>query len=1370
MTGGRVITRTFETEATLTADSGASESPDPGPSTGGRTAAAEKAVRELLAHLNFSAGTFEPKLYANCDRAAAALDGPLLAGLSQTLDAVAGEGPVFSDVTQARRVLTLAAERVLPGYRQHHADLLAHLPEETSAQPYFVARVLEATLRGAAAESSDEAAAEAAIGELNDFLGYRPVAVLENGRRSMPFDHERHAPLPLYVAGAGVATGPYHDVLQASLELLRQTPEDLRSASYFDLDRLDVLAVDLRAHDHLHPANKRTNYMFGEWDPDTIDVGGSYRRFIVRKMILDALVDWVEREEKLDGDEAAGREERLFDAAAALVGTMLMASTISGAGPDSHDSTVSLTTLLPVVARRRDEFYELLISGASGERAARLRASAGRTRQPFGHIRQHVNMTLSRYGARQVQHRELASLYARMGFADAARQEARILPSVSMRFECEIQCRIGTVHRLVDAGTVEEAAALLPDLFELLKRGIECGALVDPWNILGFAGQFPVFSAREDAIPDPRVETLMILVEGVLNAHARTLTEAAARGSDVRQAVGEGFLAVAQWWDQFGSGVIDDLPEVVGMEAYDSATHVADALHDWREAGEASGDVSFWRDHVESFHSAHAYGPVVEALLDRRDFVAAMGLLMQWLGTVEDAGTESSRQSIFALLLRWMALVTSRPAGEVAADASPMATRTQLVTRMLAFLEANADELWGVPQLESVDLAGDADPSDWMETLDDGPDEDDTFGAAYEGVTYKDSTDDGNWGDTLGGDPGTGPGESEFEELTRRVEPRLRFLHTVGQLWQQAAVSVILDAHEGAADLADERVSAAVSGYLTQSQDWQADLVTLLKSVWEQGIDTIAGDQEANIEYDAQLQAKNYLVHQIVVTLICLRNAGRLLRCALPQSQETPKAEKFERRLTRIYRAVLHRDDEAVRAELPTLIAQLERFPLLYVPIENGGDPHQVLRVQTLQSVLRWLLRQLPARGLLRETWHLLRCAARMERNSRPPGPAITEFDRLFEISLRESLETVLSSAATWDTASPEQVATLVGELVEQYQERWLRHSRTMRLSAVDYLRVDGEAAKVAQFIGEYGGELFHASQLTLSHVRAILHHGIDWYLDYLAEFDDPVHPLRLLEDIETGKISRNDVVGVLELIYQIIVDKYDRFLEYNTTTTQSDYGEKLFCFLEFLRLESQYERDEWNLTPLVIAHEVMTRHGLDEAAALWEDEFSQRMAEQADEYPRGLRKLEGEYGMRMPAVADHLSERFIKPLAVNRMLAQVRTAVERSDEGMTSRSPQPDETAQSAFARLRDEIARYMEDRQGSGVDVPDWLQDLQDEADAADSRVLSTGDEERLGRDVRRPMSREDVSQQLERWSEPLRAAAPQDDRRRDRTRREE
>ena len=535
----------------------------------------------------------------------------------------------------------------------------------------------------------------------NDFVGYRPIAVLENGRKMEPYPHERFRPVPLYLRGAGVAHGPYEHIVERALGLLREMPPEVLAEAYFDIEMVDELAVDLRSHDHIHPANKRTNYLFGEWDPHQIDIKGRYRRFIVRKVILDALLDWAGKQKRVDP------EEILFDVSAVLCGTILMASSISGDGPDCHDSNVTLSSLLPRVARQRDEFYSRLVQTASGGRAKRLARHTKLTRQPFGHVRQALNMYLAQYGAQQVQRRQLAYLFARMGYAEASLRQASIIPCASARFECEVLCRAHTARRIVELGKLAEAARLLREAEEFLHRGIECGALVDPWNVLGFQGLFPLFSSREDSVPDQRVEMLYHIMESLLDAYTRALEEAAARGEkQISVGISTRYERLAQFWDRFGTMTVEDLPRVAAHEQLDSASHVARALAEWREAGESAGDISFWRNHVEQFQSSKAYAQVVSALLERRDRVAALGLLMQWLSQHDTVGLEAGHLSFEDVMLWWMGLVVEE-------GTSSKEDPWPLVRRMFDYLEVNAGELWQSPMFRDGVLVEDTSTGGW---------------------------------------------------------------------------------------------------------------------------------------------------------------------------------------------------------------------------------------------------------------------------------------------------------------------------------------------------------------------------------------------------------------------------------------------------------------------------------------------------------------------------------------------------------------------------------------------------------------------------------------------------------------------------------
>jgi hypothetical protein len=1314
-------------------------------------------LEAILAHLNFSGGKPDPRLLANINRIWSRLPAgnrwqSLHDELRRVVDELEGTTPVFTPADQARAVLDLALTGGLAAYREFHADLLFHLSDDDYDNPFFAGRMFEAVLSQQGPWDERDRILTGAVRHLSDFVGYRPVAVLENGRRMELYSRERIAPMPLFVAGAGVAATRYRALIERTLEFLREAPQDLLQEAYLDPDQVLEIVIDVRAHDHLHPVYKRTNYIFGEWDPHTIDTKGRYTRFVVRRIVLDAMLEWA-------NGSGGSEKERLYDAAAALCGTMLMAASVSGSGPDSHNSTVSLATLLPVIAQRRDEFYSRLTEQASGPRAKRLKKIEAETRQPFGHVRQHLNMQLAGYGALQVQRRELALMFARTGMLDAARANSRAIPAASIRMECEILCELSAAMSDLRAKRLPEAAARLQAVENLLRRGIDCGAIVDPWNILGFGAQFPLFASREDAIPDNRIESLMELMAETFGVYGKVLIDAAASGDEpLRSAVSERFEKLGNWWDQFASSVIEELPVVVGQEAWESATHVATMLSEWHTAGDAAGDVSFWKQRLDRFQSAHAFGPVVDALLGKDDDVASFALMMQWLSQLDDAGTEGPQHSLLGLLIRWMKLVTR----QAPPDAAGVANLLAKIRRLFAYMEANAGEAWGVPTVDAALSGGltqtDPDWSDEQPQPPAGPSEDDEenlFGAAFEGVTFKDSADDGQWGDTL--DEGPAQDDSGFELLSREIEPRLKFLNAVGQLWQLAAAAFAQHANSDTAHSdALARHADDVAQWRSQCRRWEAELLALMESVWTRDVDGPSGDHGDNIEFDLQLQVKYFLLNQIVVTLLSLKNAGRMLSGCLPAtgepaSDESSNEGELERSLSLIYGSVVRRDAEGVASRLPLLLRQMQKQPLLYVPFDHGGRPATILRAQTMQSVARFLLRELPRMGLLRHTWHVLNTLFKMERRWRPEGQAITEFDRLFDIALRNSVETLIRSASGWqETSTPDDdLLNAIGELLDPYQQLWMKHSRTMRLSSVDGVRLDEDWNQLYQFVEKFGRELFHASQLTLGHVRTILHNGVRWYFEYLRREEDPLKPSGLLDAIERGEIDFDDAVWCLETLYSIVVDKFDRFLEYNTTTTQSDYGEMFYTLLDFLRLEARYDRETWNLTPLVSVHDVLARQGRREAAALWADMFEAQTAELADRHLQDLRELEQQHGMRLPAIADHLQQRFYKLLRVNEMTVLIRPAMDEVRHGAV------EQPAVTELAKLTEE---YLGTSWGSGVDIPNWIRALDREA----TEVLFADDGGRPGAEAetefpRLTLTLREFRQQISEWRSTLAGPSP-------------
>src|SRR5262249_26247259 len=154
----------------------------------------------------------------------------------------------------------------------------------------------------------------------------------------------------------------------------------------------------------------------------------------------------------------------------------------------------------------RERFYKELIDKTDGDHGRRLREEATATRQPFGGARQHINQYLAGQRAMLLQRRRLALFYADLGYAAAARPPVADLGVAAVRMVTELHILLTAGQMLAAEGRLDEAINNLREAESLLKRAIACGAMVDPWNILGFQGQFPRWQALEDSVRDQRVD------------------------------------------------------------------------------------------------------------------------------------------------------------------------------------------------------------------------------------------------------------------------------------------------------------------------------------------------------------------------------------------------------------------------------------------------------------------------------------------------------------------------------------------------------------------------------------------------------------------------------------------------------------------------------------------------------------------------------------------------------------------------------------------------------------------------------------------------------------------------------------------------
>jgi hypothetical protein len=1326
-------------------------------------------VSALLGYLNFSDGRPDPRWEKQLNEAHAWLAAhganqpweDLLAWLRAGLARLKGSSAAFRDVTQAEQVLN-AVSQTLAAYRRCHADLLAHLSDAELFLPFFLARVCEAVLAQRARQGEAGADINAIVARLNDFVGYRPIAILETRPQGEPYEHERHRPVPVFLRGAGVSWGRYHDVVSRALSILKDTSPQLLAEAQFDLQLLDELAVDVRAYDHAHPVNRRPNYVFGEWDPHHLDNNGRYRRYVARKITIDALL------ERINHAEPGTPEERLLEAAAVLAGTILMAVGVSGNGPGAHDSSVSLSTLLPRIARYRDAFYDELLPRLSTNHAARLREEQALSRQPFGGARQHLNNYLGRHRALQLQQRYLSVLFAAMGYPEASRVEAERIPSVSGRLLSAILGRLTSGQLEVEHGRLADAARRLPEIEDLLHRGIACGAFADPWNILGFQGLFPLSAAREDSLRDPRLDELVQVIEQIFNLYARLISEAAAQGEKpLIEHLQDDLDRLTAWWDQFATSDVSDIRRVHGGETAASIRHVSEALLSWHVRGEGPADIAFWRTHLAGFRSPRAFALVVDTLLRKGDYRAAMALMTSWIAQVEQVPLEDGVASYHTLALRWMLALTQSddlnpeppqsPAGTPGEGARPtLDQRRELVLKFFDYLEANAEDYWQAPILD-VD-----------ETDDEEPAGKDLYGAAYEEFTYQDSTDDDQESSVDDGGPTQ---DFDLEEEADRLEKRLRFLSTLARLWQIAARFLRAKARQPQTTADPTNDHDVLTDWLTTAQERSAKLLVLLDDVHLHPLPEPTGDYDSLVEYDRHRLLKERLLFTTISSCLDMSLAVSALQGALAASSTSASQISAEENtgwqplVIELERHLFEGEPEGVRSALGLFSERFQSEPLLFTPLAEGGQPRLILRVRVAQTVLRALLANLPRLGLLRETYDLLKTARAMEqsqppaapRSANPPsasatrGRGVTEFNHFFQAAYQAVMECVIKSAASWDRddAQDDRLVLVLERLTAPFLTLWIDHSRTLQLSVLETVQGETEWRRLQEFIERYGNELFHARFMTLANLRGILHRGVGPYLDYLRDNPDPLHPIPLLDDLDregkSGGVRRADAIRWLELVLHAVVENYEEYKDYKTTTTQSDYGEKLYVLLEFLRLKSSYERHAWQFRPLILVHDVLARQGRGSAAVLWEESLAQLTRDLAQQHLDHLTRLERARGVRLSTIADRLNERFIKPLALDRLCALIEASMLSAQRGEEVHAASP-------FARMQQEIEAYSTTPMGVGLDVPHWLRRMEMEV----NRVQATQTTvallaEHFFRIPRRALSHAELQQQLREWERP-------------------
>ena len=1369
----------------------------------------EDAVR-LLGYCNFSQGAPDgrwrqtlSKVYGELAEAGRPrVWVSLLRLLGEWLDNLAGE-PTFRDSAQAREVLDLTAE-TMDAYLVHHEDLLHHLKgrEGELFQPFFLARVIETVLalREERGSKPDPQAWEGrkpdfvreVLRRLNDFLGYRPLAVLENKSLGEPYDHERHRPVPVWLRDAGPSWGPMGRLVGKAVDLLRKVSPSVLAEAGLDLEQVGEIAIDMRAYDHGHPANLRPNHVFGEWDPAAIDSKGRYCRMVVRRLVLIALADWSNLVGHGSAEERGTLEERETECAAVLAGTLLMAAGLVGGGPGMLDSSQSLSVLVPKVARLRDQFYHEAMRAVEGPHRDRLVLEAKQVRQPFGKVRHFLNAWLARNRALQMQQRYLSLVYARLGFTAASLQEAEKIEPLSHRLMSRVLGGLRLGEGEARRGHLEQALNRIDQLRLLIQRGIRSGAFADPWNVLGFQGMFSLGSAREDATRDHRVDELLMAVEMLFQYGVMVWSEAAATGNRTVAAGAQAALEeLAAWWDPHATYRVADARTVRGSQFLRTGERVAEALADWRDHGDGTGDLEFWKKRVAKLNTPQAYCLVLDALLRRSELNSAQGLLVHWVGRSEKVPLEDGQFSFERMATRY--LVMAAKSGE---DAASGRGPEWMVTRFVDLVRANAGAL--------MDLDGLV-PGSGSDGID--PDIDEKPGRKIEFLESAAGWESGGGGSAAGlaGEEEDSEGPFDLEEVADELEVRLEFQEIIGRLTRLAA-RLMPQAGELPAKVAER-----LGDWQTECVARQEALMGLALAVHGQELPApSSADVDALMNFERRRSLRERLTLGAINSTLEQQMASMALRAINrdgkfwlnPKPLVAGKQGLGEPRWAyggiQLERAILEGDRALARKLLPGFLDEFQSENLLYTPLSQGGSPEALLRARTALAVLRALVGSLPRIGLLAETLRVLEQAREMETRPRERVPAVTEFVHYYQAGLVSVVEAVanacpvrgevirkpegfqaellmpdkdhqylalnrnlVQSDEVDEKSAPPGDRNLVDTLekvLAGFSRLWVEHSRSGQMSPLENLTSEKDYEDLRSFIQTYGNDLFHTRFMTLANLRGILHRGAGRYLEDLGRQPETYDRVKLVRDIEEGKADAGQSARKLELILKTLVENYEEFKDYNTTTTLSDYGQNLHILIDFLALKASYERRAWELRPHLIAHEQLARLGRTVAARLWASRVERNSAADAQAQVTRLAALEQKHAARLGTIRDRVEERFVKSMALDRICALVRPVQEESrawleSEDCEGASLTRERYACPALALFQEEVDNFSVKPVGVGRDVPEWLRRLDAEIQRVHLESLGLGEDlERTLHVPRVELRPEDWREEVDRLTRPL------------------
>ena len=472
--------------------------------------------------------------------------------------------------------------------------------------------------------------------------------MLASGTRSEPYPHEYVRPIPLYIRGAGVATGRYEaSHLAGAGHSARSRPRHPRPRLVrlraTGRDRPRPAGVRLRppgqspAQLPLRPVGPACRFR----------TQGYYSRFVLQQVTLDALLTRCDprhlpagRRTDRSARRSRGRAGRHdSDGLAAPAATR----------PGRHDSSVTLSTLLPHIAAYRDDFYQQLLAKAAGPHGDRL-ARRGPAHAATVRRRPAASQSRTRPPPGDAVAARAPGAAVRPHGPHRSRAASRPTPCASPRPGCSRPSTAGSPR-----ATTRSTATSLQPVVEDLEEVEDAAAPRDRVRRPGRSVEHRRLRRQLQPVPGAgkhgsRLARRRADRAGRANSRPRRprVERSGGRRQPARSRSGSPPFSPGspQWWDQFATASVEGVKRLVAKEIEVSANLVSGALNAWHKAGAAAGDVAFWRLFVDQFDSSKAFQLVIEALLDHGDTVAARALMMQWVNQRDRTPLEDGRHFV----------------------------------------------------------------------------------------------------------------------------------------------------------------------------------------------------------------------------------------------------------------------------------------------------------------------------------------------------------------------------------------------------------------------------------------------------------------------------------------------------------------------------------------------------------------------------------------------------------------------------------------------------------------------------------------------------------------------------------------------------